>query len=93
MVKKYLIFTALLFVGISLVGCTYKSRLKEDYGNSHGRVIANQTLDPEADKNLEPVSGVDGIAAGNTMKKYQKGFEKGEPLPVYTIGAVGAQSQ
>ena len=96
MVKKYVIFTALLFVGSSLVGCTYHSRLKEDYGNSHGLVVANQKLDPEAGKSLEPVSGVDGIAAEKTMGKYQKGFEKTEAPSLYTIGAVGslgAQSQ
>ena len=90
MVKKYVIFTALLFVGISLTGCTYNSRLKEDYGSSHGLVIANQTLDPEAGKNLGPVTGVDGIAAEKTMGKYQKGFEKNEAPNIYTIGSVGS---
>ncbi len=46
-------------------------------------------MNPNADKNLEPVYGYDGKAAENAMEKYRKSFErtKEKPSYVFTIGA------
>jgi len=81
-------FAALFFI---VVGCTGPSRLEKDFGNSVNLAISNQILDPEAGKNIEPVSGLDGEAAQATLEKYRKDFEK-PPAPVpymLTIGTGG----
>jgi hypothetical protein len=87
MIKDYSVFIGLIIVVVMfLTGCTYRdanmeawkgdNRLKEDYGNSQRLAIANQTLNPEAGKDLKPVYGFNGRAAENVMEKqYIKGFE------------------
>ena len=64
--------------------CAGPTRLDKDYGRSVKQARINQTLDPEAEKNLEPVTGFDGKAAQITIEKYRKSFEgsrvSGQPL-------------
>jgi type IV pilus biogenesis protein CpaD/CtpE len=73
---------ALLFIA---VGCAGPNRLERDFGNSFNLAISNQILNPEAGKNIEPVSGLDGEAAQAILEKYRKDFEK-PPAPVpYTL--------
>lgn len=81
-------FGALFFIA---VGCAGPSRLEMDFGNSVSLAKSNQILNPEAGKNIEPVSGLDGEAARATIEKYRKDFEK-PPAPMpYTlnIGTAG----
>jgi hypothetical protein len=42
-------------------------------------------LNPDAAKNLDPVEGLDGIAADNNVKKYQDSFKEQEPQEVVNI--------
>jgi hypothetical protein len=49
----------------------------------------NQTLDPKAEKNLEPVYGLDGPIAQKVMDKYGKEFEKAAPPPTYILNLGG----
>jgi len=56
-----------------------------DYGTSHKLAKFNQTLNPGAEKNLEPVTGFDGGAAQATIGKYHKGFEEKTPAPTYVF--------
>lgn len=65
------------------------SRLEIDYGTSYNLAKMNQTLNPQAEKNLNPVYGLDGRAAQLTMDKYQKSFEKPEKEPVYVLSIGG----
>lgn len=59
-----------------LAGCAEVSRVETDYGTSFKLSRFNQTLNPDAEKNLDPVVGLDGKAADKVMDKYQKDFEK-----------------
>ena len=61
------------------------------FGGSFQTAKANQILNPEAGKNLEPVHGLDGQAAVIVMNKYRKSFEKPPPAKIYalTIGGIG----
>ena len=73
----------LLFV---TVGCAGPTRLEMDYGTSAKLSKFNQIANPDAEKNLEPVVGMDGVAAKAAMDKYQKDFEKPKPAAnIYTI--------
>ena len=87
MIKNYSVFIGLIIVVMFLTGCTYRNanfetwkgdhRLKDDYGNSHRLAIANQTLNPEAGKDLKPVYGFDGRAAEKVVEgQYIKRFDK-----------------
>ena len=67
-----------LIVSFSLaIGCAWQqSRVEMDYGTSHQLQKYNQTFNPEAEKNLEPVTGMDGRAAQGVVENYEKRFEK-----------------
>ncbi len=88
--KKQVTFTILMIVAVCCLSCT-ASRLERDYGTSAKLVKYNQILNPEAEKNLTPVVGLDGRAADKVMDKYVKGFEKTSSAPVYSlsIGSLG----
>ena len=60
------------------IGCA-PSRVAMDYGTSFELQKYNQTLNPEAEKNLEPVVGINAKAAQNIENKYQKSFEQTQP--------------
>jgi hypothetical protein len=62
------------------------------FGESVRMATAQQTLNPDASRNTDPVSGIDGAAARETIKLYEKSFTKPEPQPnVFTIGVSGAR--
>lgn len=81
-------FVALFFIS---VGCAGPSRLEMDFGTSFKLTQSNQILDPEAEKNIEPVTGFDGGAAQAAIEKYRKDFEKPTPAApfVLSIGTTG----
>jgi len=71
-----------------LAACS-TTRLEEDYGNSYRLANQNQILDPDAPKDLEPVTGLDNRAAAGAMKKYIESFEKEpEGREAYTLGVI-----
>jgi len=74
---------------LSFTGCVSPTRLETDYGTSHKLSKFNQTLNPEAEKNLQPVEGFDGTAAEATKERYDKGFEKETKPPTYTLSIGG----
>jgi len=88
--RKHLLLLIIAVLIVALAGCA-KSRLETDYGTSHKLAIHNQTLNPEAERNLAPVEGMDGKAAQATVDKYEKAFEKTPSAQTYTfsIGTMG----
>jgi len=91
MFKKLFALMALVAILLITTSCaqTQQSRLEQDYGTSARLARFNQILNPEADKNLEPVYGLSGNAAQENMKKYEKNFEKPAKEPVYTFSVGG----
>ena len=74
--KIVLISSLVLIAG----GCTaLHSRVEMDYGNSFKQARSNQILNPEAGKNLNLVSGLDGQVAQIVIENYRKDFEKPSP--------------
>lgn len=86
MTKRFFLLIGLAGIFLISVGCAGPSRLEMDYGTSFKLAKFNQILNPEAEKNLEPVTGFDGPAAKNTLDKYQKDFEKPTAPPTYILG-------
>jgi PBP1b-binding outer membrane lipoprotein LpoB len=65
-----------LFMIFVISACAQPTRLEKDYGRSIKQAQSNQTLNPEAEKNLEPVTGLDGKAAQASIEKYRKAFDQ-----------------
>ena len=65
---------------ISMAGCTKRpTTLGPDYGLAYTMARDHQILNPDAEKNLDPVQGLeDGKAAKLTMERYRSSFEKPE---------------
>jgi hypothetical protein len=81
----------ILFAGIAIVGLLVvsmscannaslmtpaESRLDENWGRSFESAKYNQTLNPDAGKNLDPVTGLDGQAADAAIQQYRKSFSQ-----------------
>ena len=89
MKKTFFVLINILVIVMLIGGCTaFESRLEKDYGNSHRLAIVNQTLNPEAEKNLEPVYGIDGKTANIIVESFQKGFEDRSPEPEYPLNVI-----
>ncbi len=77
MIKIFFVLINLSVIVMLLEGCTgtgFSGRVENDYGNSHRLAIANQTLNPEAEKNLVPVYGIDGNRAAKIVDSFQESF-------------------
>ena len=100
--KRLCILMLLLAFSLLSIGCTGPNqntvsldpptRLEMDYGTSFNLMKFNQIANPEAEKNLEPVTGFDGQAAKVTLDKYRKDFEKPPEAPRYMLG-FGTETQ
>jgi hypothetical protein len=81
---------AVLSALATLGGCAQPSpRYDAVFGDTVRVAIAQQTINPDAAKNLAPVT-VDGRAGREAIERYQKSFK--EPTPhsnVFTIGLGG----
>jgi len=89
--KKMILVAGLTIIALALAGCAGPGRVERDYGTSHRLQVYNQGLNPDAEKNLAPVEGMDGRAAGAAVEKYEKGFAKPQPPPTYNISVGGLQ--
>jgi hypothetical protein len=81
------ILCVLAFAAGLLASCA-PSRLEMDRGTSYKLLKANQIANPDAEKNLKPVEGLDAPAAAAAVAKRQKEFEKQEK-PCSTIVNIG----
>jgi len=93
MVFRYLTIIGLTIMLLTVFGCTTnqqrESMLDKNWGRSFETARFNQILNPDAEKKLEPIAGLDGSAALNNMDQYRKGFGKSAPAPVYNINLTG----
>jgi hypothetical protein len=69
--------------------CCGPTRVELDHGTSYKLAKYGQILNPEAEKNLEPVTGLEGPTTEIIMDKYRKSFEKEAQRPVYNINIGG----
>ena len=72
-------------------GCgTTTPILEENWGKSYESQKLSQIANPESEENLDPVVGLDGVAAEINADKYRKGFqgEKGETTYNLQLGNI-----
>ncbi len=91
LVNKNVIWRIVAIALFSLLffGCMAPTRVEMDYSTSFKLQKFNQTLNPEAEKNLALVEGLDGDAAAGIVGQYQRGFTTAEKSPVYNISIGG----
>ena len=88
--KEKLICIMVVVTILCLLACAGPTRVERDFGTSHKLAIFNQTLDPKAESNLSPVTGLNAQAEQLVMDKYIKSFEKSaDKAPVYAITVGG----
>lgn len=58
------------------------------FGQAVNQAKAQQTINPDASRNTDPVAGLDGKAAKAVIDNYHKGMEK-EPAPATIINIGG----
>jgi hypothetical protein len=78
---------ALLALGACAAPTPY---LDEHFGAAVNTAKAQQTLNPDASRNTDPVAGIDGNAAEAAIDEYHKSFTAPAPtFPVINIGVGG----
>lgn len=83
----------LLALPLTLAGCAQRSPvLDSQFGNAVTMLKAQQILNPEASRNTDPVSGMDGKAGVSAYGEYQKSYRAPPPPSnAFTIGITGAR--
>jgi hypothetical protein len=89
--KTIAIIVSLSFTAGLLISCAGPTRVEMDYGTSYKLQKFNQTANPDAEKNLAPVQGLDSRASAGAVEKYQKEFEKEQKAPsyIFNLGTTG----
>ena len=85
--KTYSLLIGGIAVLVLLGGCadSRQTRIQTDFGTSKNLLVLNQTYNPEAEANLDPVTGLDPAAAESTIRLYRASFGKPTQTTTYTI--------
>ena len=82
--KRSLLLASLL----ASYGCVSPSPfLDSRFGLAVNTAKAQQTINPDAAKNTDPVRGIDGMAAKDSMERYHDSFKA--PPPTFTVINIG----
>lgn len=75
---------------LALSACSSTPRADAVFGDQVRIAVAQQTMHPDAAMNKDPVVGIDGRAARESLDRYHKSFKEPAPHPsVFTIGVGG----
>jgi hypothetical protein len=90
MSSPYMFICAL--TAIAMGGCgTATPLLDSRFGDAVNTAKAQQTINPDASKNPDPVAGLGGTPAKSSVDRYHNTFK--EPPPTFTIINVGSGAQ
>lgn len=83
-----------ILVAAGLVGCVNPAPVLDDnFGKAVNAAKAQQTINPDASLNTDPVAGVDGQAADAAMNRYHRSFVQPAVTPnVFNIGVSSGSS-
>lgn len=70
----------LALLPLAMAGCaeTPTPHYDQRFGEAVRTAVAQQTINPDASRNTDPVAGLDGKAAGRTISNYDKSFRTPE---------------
>jgi uncharacterized lipoprotein len=80
------IATAILLVAV-LSACTTTPNYDQRFGDAVRQARLQMTLNPDANKNADPVAGLDGNAAKEGLTRYENTFKT--PPPVTNVINIG----
>jgi len=84
----------LLFIGLvaaTLCACASSTPyLDSRIGNAVNTAKARQTMNPEASRNRDPVAGLDGNSAKESIERYQDSFKAPPPTFEVLLGTPGS---
>ena len=89
MIIKRLFIISLIAGATVIAGCTAPTLLDQNWGRSVETARYNQTLNPQAGQNLEPVEGLDGRSAENALEAYRQSFKADQESAGYDINLTG----
>jgi hypothetical protein len=72
-----------VLIGMTISGCTTTPVYDSKFGNAVNAAKAQQTISPDASRNTDPVAGLDGTPAKDSIDRYQNTFK--EPPPTFEI--------
>lgn len=67
-------FSILIASSALIVGCSAPTLLDQNWGRSVETARYNQTLNPDAGSNEQPVEGLDGHSAASALEHYRTTF-------------------
>jgi len=86
-------FTSLILAALAtgLTACagtveTTTPYLDRHFGEAVNQAKAQQTLNPDASRNTDPVAGIDGKAAKEALDNYHEGMKTPAPATIIDIG-------
>lgn len=84
-------WTVAIGIAALLAGCAARTPvLDRHFGEAVNTAKAQQTVNPDASRDPDPVAGLDGPAADATIDRYHKSYETPpQPVNVFTIGIGG----
>jgi hypothetical protein len=68
-----------------MFSCSGTPVLDRNWGRSFETASYLQLVNPDADKNLDPVLNLDGAASQHNVDKYKTSFQKPEPKEIVNI--------
>lgn len=73
---------------IAMAGCaTTTPNYDKSFGNAVRMARAQQTINPDASRNPDPVAGIDGNAAKESVGQYRDSFKT--PPPTFNVINIG----
>jgi hypothetical protein len=85
---KYFTSSIIVFA-VLFAGCSSPALLDQHWGRSAETARFNQTLNPDAAKDNDPVTEMDGQSAVNTYNGYRDSFKRQETSSGYDITVTG----
>lgn len=80
----------LALLPLAVTGCMAPTpHYDQHFGEAVRTAVAQQTINPDASKNTDPVTGLDGKAADQSIRNYDKSFsapETGKDLTIEISG-------
>jgi hypothetical protein len=72
-----------VLIAVTISGCSTTPYLDSRFGDAVNTAKAQQIINPDASKNADPVAGLDGTPARDSIERYEKTFK--EPPPTFEI--------
>lgn len=73
---KLVMITRAVLLASLLTACSSTPYLDSRFGEAVNMAKAQQTINPEASQDMDPVTGIDGKAAKEGMDRYHESFQK-----------------